>query len=85
MPAKFSCATPSKLLDALRSETSQLHRQLEKRMPFFSSSLDAALYLRLLQAYYGFYLPLESALRTSALVPAELVPHERVKTPALVE
>ena len=85
MPAKFSCATPSKLLDALRSETSQLHRQLEQRMPFFSSTLDAALYLRLLQAYYGFYSPLESALRTSALVPSELVPHERVKTPVLVE
>ncbi|MEE5068401.1 biliverdin-producing heme oxygenase [Pseudomonas alliivorans] len=85
MPAKFSCLKPSKLLDALRSETSQLHLQLEKRMPFFSSSLDAALYLRLMQAYYGFYLPLEAALRTSALVPSELVPHERVKTPVLIE
>ncbi|MBC3955162.1 biliverdin-producing heme oxygenase [Pseudomonas triticifolii] len=85
MPATFSCSNPLKLLDVLRAETHQLHGQLEKRMPFFSSSLDAALYLRLLQAYYGFYLPLESALRSSALVPSELVPHERVKIPVLVD
>ncbi|WP_024695445.1 biliverdin-producing heme oxygenase [Pseudomonas syringae] len=85
MPATFSCSNPLKLLDVLRAETHQLHGQIEKRMPFFSSSLDAALYLRLLQAYYGFYLPLESALRSSALVPSELIPHERVKIPVLLD
>ncbi|KPY54467.1 Heme oxygenase [Pseudomonas syringae pv. solidagae] len=85
MPASFPRVTPPKLLDALRAETSQLHVRLEKRMPFFSSALDHALYLRLLQAYYGFYAPLEAVLHGSALVPAELVPAERVKTPVLVE
>lgn len=85
MPASFSSVTPPKLLDALRAETSQLHVRLEKRMPFFSSALDRAHYLRLLQAYYGFYAPLEAILHASALIPAELIPLERVKTPVLVE
>ncbi|CAM3100285.1 biliverdin-producing heme oxygenase [Pseudomonas floridensis] len=85
MPAKFSCFKPPRLLDALRNQTSQLHSQLEKRMPFFSSRLDADLYLRLMQAYYGLYAPLEAALRSSALAPSALVLHERIKTPALVE
>ncbi|MCF5708281.1 biliverdin-producing heme oxygenase [Pseudomonas syringae] len=84
MPAKFSCATSPKLLDALRAATRPLHVQLEERMPFFSSTLDAALYLRLLRAYYGFYVPLEAALFSSGSIPSELVPHERVKTPVLV-
>ncbi|NVL43798.1 biliverdin-producing heme oxygenase, partial [Pseudomonas syringae pv. actinidiae] len=60
MPASFSPVTPPKLIGALRAETNQLHVQLEKRMPFFSSALDHGLYLRLLQAYYGFYAPLEA-------------------------
>ncbi|MCJ2370944.1 biliverdin-producing heme oxygenase [Pseudomonas sp. RGM 3321] len=85
MPASFSCVTPPKLLAALRAETSQLHVKLEKRMPFFSSALDHALYLRLLKAYYGFYAPLEAVLHDSALMPAELIPQDRVKTAVLVE
>ncbi|RMM39673.1 Heme oxygenase [Pseudomonas syringae pv. aptata] len=85
MPASFSCVNPPKLLDALRAETRPLHVKLEKRMPFFSPALDHALYLRLLQAYYGFYAPLEAILHGSALIPAELIPVERVKTPVLVE
>ncbi|MCD5996083.1 biliverdin-producing heme oxygenase [Pseudomonas sp. CDFA 602] len=85
MPAKFSCLNPPKLLDALRAETTQLHVQLEKRMPFFSATLNSALYLRLMQAYYGFYAPLEAALLASALTPVELAKHERVKTPVLAK
>ncbi|KTC61955.1 biliverdin-producing heme oxygenase [Pseudomonas savastanoi] len=85
MPASFSCVTPPKLLAALRAETSQLHVKLERRMPFFSSALDHALYLRLLKAYYGFYAPLEAVLHDSALMPAELTPQDRVKTAVLVE
>ncbi|RMV80402.1 Bacteriophytochrome heme oxygenase BphO [Pseudomonas caricapapayae] len=85
MPASFSCVTPPKVLAALRAETSQLHVKLEKRMPFFSSTLDHALYLRLLKAYYGFYAPLEAVLHDSDLIPAELLPKDRVKTPMLVE
>ncbi|MCI3944728.1 biliverdin-producing heme oxygenase [Pseudomonas syringae] len=85
MPACSSSVTPPKLLDALRAETNQLHVQLEKRMPFFSPVLDHAHYLRLLQAYYGFYAPLEAALRESGFVPFSLVPDERLKTSVLVK
>ncbi|WP_024644630.1 biliverdin-producing heme oxygenase [Pseudomonas syringae] len=84
MPASFSCVPPLKLLDALRAETNQLHVRLEKRMPFFSSAMDNALYLRLLQAYYGFHAPLETALHASGLIPVALEPHDRIKVPMLV-
>ncbi|RMQ47214.1 Heme oxygenase [Pseudomonas cichorii] len=85
MLATFTQVSPAKLLDALRSETSQTHVDLEKRLPFFSPVLSAAYYLRLLQAYYGFYRPLESALQASGLIPSELNPAERIKTPVLVQ
>ncbi|WP_440061805.1 biliverdin-producing heme oxygenase [Pseudomonas syringae] len=85
MPASFSPVTPPKLIGALRAETNQLHVQLEKRMPFFSSVLDHALYLRLLQAYYGFYAPLEAALRDSTFMPCALTPDDRIKTCVLVK
>lgn len=86
MSATFSPDSDSApaLLQALRTNTGQLHVRLEKRMPFFTPSLDAALYRRLLEAYYGFYRPLEAALVASALMPASLIPAERIKTPALV-
>jgi heme oxygenase len=84
MPATFSPDTPPDLLEALRTATRDLHARLEKRLPFFSPRLDAALYLRLLQAYYGFYRPLEDALAASAQVPTELVPSQRIKLPTLV-
>lgn len=84
MPATFPLDSPPHMLDALRSATRDLHARIEKRLPFFSAQLDAALYTRLLQAYYGFYQPLEDALAASAQVPVELAPHERVKIPTLV-
>ncbi|MBX8512607.1 biliverdin-producing heme oxygenase [Pseudomonas cichorii] len=85
MLATFTQASPARLLDALRAETNQLHVGLEKRLPFFSPVLDSPYYLRLIQAYHGFYRPLESALLASGLMPAELAAPERVKTPALVQ
>ncbi|RRV07469.1 biliverdin-producing heme oxygenase [Pseudomonas sp. v388] len=78
-------ATSAPLLPALRLATRELHIGMEKRMPFFTPSLNPALYLRLLQAYYGFYQPLEALLTASALMPDELLPQERVKLPALVQ
>ncbi|AHF66599.1 MULTISPECIES: biliverdin-producing heme oxygenase [Pseudomonas] len=85
MLATCTQASPARLLDALRAETNQLHVGLEKRLPFFSSVLNSVYYLRLLQAYYGFYRPLEAALQASGLIPAELTPAERVKTPVLFQ
>ena len=78
-----SQATPS-LLEALRTGTALLHVALEKRLPFFSEHLDAEWYQRLLQAYYGFYEPMEAALYDSGLIPEGFDPLVRVKTPTLL-
>lgn len=73
------------VLEALRSGTALLHVALEKRLPFFSPALDAAWYQRLLQAYYGFYSPLETALYESGLIPEGFDQALRLKTPTLVK
>ncbi|TFF05837.1 biliverdin-producing heme oxygenase [Pseudomonas sp. BCA14] len=72
------------LLEALRTGTGLLHVALEKRLPFFSERLDAPWYRRLLQAYYGFYAPMEAALYASGLIPEGFDSARRVKTPTLI-
>ena len=72
------------LLEALRTGTGSLHVALEKRLPFFSVRLDADWYRRLLEAYYGFYAPMEAALYDSALIPSGFDCVLRAKTPTLV-
>ena len=72
------------LLEALRAGTALLHAALEKRLPFFSERLDAQWYRRLLQAYVGFYQPMEAALYGSGLIPEGFDTAMRVKTPTLV-
>ncbi len=72
------------LLEALRAGTALLHVALEKRLPFFSEQLDADWYRRLIQAYYGFYQPMEAALHDSGLIPDGFDAQLRVKTPTLV-
>ncbi|MFL1491737.1 biliverdin-producing heme oxygenase [Pseudomonas antarctica] len=72
------------LLQALRKGTGLLHVALEKRLPFFSERLDADRYRRLLQAYYGFYAPMEAALYDSGLIPDGFDTALRVKTPTLL-
>ncbi|MCU7650940.1 biliverdin-producing heme oxygenase [Pseudomonas piscis] len=71
------------LLQDLRAGTATLHVALEQRLPFFFEQLDAAWYQRLIQAYYGFYQPLEAALEQSGLIPTGYEPQLRRKTPAL--
>ena len=78
-----SQAAPS-LLEALRTGTALLHVALEKRLPFFCEQLDADWYQRLLQAYYGFYSPIEVALYDSGLIPEGFDTVLRVKTPTLL-
>lgn len=73
----------SLLLQNLRAGTAQLHIALEKRLPFFSPSLDHAHYRRLIQAYYGFYQPLEQRLRTSGTLAHDVDLAKRFKTPTL--
>ena len=51
-------------------------------MPFMRPELDRALYIKLIQAYYGFYEPLERLIAAVADVsPTDL---QRQKVPALV-
>jgi heme oxygenase len=72
------------LLEALRTGTALLHVALEKRLPFFCERLDADWYRRLLQAYYGFYRPIEAALYACELIPEGFDQVLRVKTPTLL-
>ena len=72
------------LLEALRTGTALLHVALEERLPFFSERLNADGYRRLLQAYYGFYRPMEAALSDSGMIPDGFDLLLRVKTPTLL-
>ncbi len=83
MPKPHQDIVISPLLQDLRTGTATLHVALEQRLPFFSEHLDAAWYRRLIQAYYGFYQPLEAALHASGLIPAGYDAPLRSKTPAL--
>lgn len=78
-----SAAPYPSLIQALRTETAELHVALEKRLPFFSPQLDLDLYRRLMAAYYGFYQPLEQRLHVLALTPIGLDQSLRIKLPVL--
>jgi heme oxygenase len=71
------------VLQDLRAGTAELHIALEKRLPFFSDTLDTQAFVRLMQAYYGFYLPLENALLRSDAMPADFDLTPRLKAPTL--
>ncbi|MEA9975917.1 MULTISPECIES: biliverdin-producing heme oxygenase [unclassified Pseudomonas] len=65
----------------LRAATSHLHRRLDARLPFFTT--DIAVYRRIMQAYYGFYLPFETLLAASASTIPGMGWAQRLKTPIL--
>ena len=46
----------------LRETTSAQHRELEERLDLLNPALSLARYRRILEAFYGFYRPLETAL-----------------------
>lgn len=71
------------VLQDLRAGTAELHIALEKRLPFFSNTLDTPAFVRLMQAYYGFYLPLENALINSSSIPPDFDLTPRLKAPTL--
>lgn len=71
------------VLQDLRAGTAELHIALEKRLPFFSDTLDTPAFVRLMQAYYGFYLPLENALINSGSIPPGFDLTPRLKAPTL--
>lgn len=71
------------VLQELRTHTAELHIALEKCLPFFADSLDSHAFLQLMQAYHGFYAPLEDALRTSPWFPADFDLQPRLKSAIL--
>ncbi|MBC8999382.1 biliverdin-producing heme oxygenase [Pseudomonas sp. N40(2020)] len=83
MPAKAREIYVPPVLQDLRAGTAELHIALEKRLPFFSDTLDAQAFGRLMQAYYGFYAPLENALQRSGSVPDDFDLTPRLKTHTL--
>ncbi|WP_338801559.1 biliverdin-producing heme oxygenase [Pseudomonas sp. RSB 5.4] len=72
------------VLQDLRAGTAELHIALEKRLPFFSDTLDSNAFGRLMQAYYGFYQPLESALLDSGVIPFDFDLAPRLKAQTLL-
>ncbi|MGG2019311.1 biliverdin-producing heme oxygenase [Pseudomonas sp. S8] len=73
------------VLQDLRAGTAELHIALEKRLPFFSNTLDSNAFVRLMQAYYGFYRPLESALLDSGAIPVDFDLAPRLKSQILLD
>ena len=71
------------VLQDLRAGTAELHIALEKRLPFFSDTLDTPAFVQLMQAYYGFYLPVEDALLSSGAIPTDFDLTPRLKAPTL--
>ena len=71
------------VLQDLRAGTAELHIALEKRLPFFSDTLDIPSFERLMAAYHGFYFPLENALQRSGSVPDDFDLTPRLKTSTL--
>jgi heme oxygenase len=65
----------------LRLATTVQHQRLENRIPFFTA--DLTLYTRLMEAYYGFYRPVEDLLFQVAMTIPDLDWLVRSKTPSL--
>ncbi|MBD9439819.1 biliverdin-producing heme oxygenase [Pseudomonas sp. PDM04] len=83
MPIQSKPSSVPPVLQDLRAGTAELHIALEKRLPYFSDTLDTPAFNRLMQAYYGFYLPLETALQDSDSMPVDFNLKTRLKVPAL--
>ena len=60
-----SAPLPS-LRQALREASADVHHRLESRLPLTSESLTLSGYTQLLEAFYGFYRPLEARLDADA-------------------
>lgn len=76
-------ATPvAPVLQHLRTATGASHKSLEDRLPFMRPELDRALYVKLIQTYYGFYAPLERLI--SRVEGVGQNPTQRQKVPALI-
>lgn len=81
-PTALTPPTAMPVLQWLRAATGASHKSLEDRLPFMRPGLDRALYVRLIQAYYGFYRPLEQLI--AGVDDASPHAGQRRKVPALL-
>jgi heme oxygenase len=63
--------TETSLRQRLKRETTAVHQQLEAQLGLLNPGLDVHRYLRVLEAFYGFYVPVEAAVtrRAAAELP----------------
>jgi heme oxygenase len=74
------------ILQRLKEETAEAHRQVEERVPVFRPGFSLDEYGTLLERFYGFWAPLESRLsRLASLEDAELDLEGRLKSSLLEE
>jgi len=58
--------TEISLRQRLKRETTVVHQHLEAQLGLLNPGLDVQRYLRVLEAFYGFYVPVEAAVRQRA-------------------
>ena len=58
--------TETSLQQRLKRETTAVHKHLEAQLGLLNPGLDVHRYLRVLEAFYGFYVPVEAAVRRRA-------------------
>jgi heme oxygenase len=85
-PAAALAPTP---MQKLREATRVAHASIEASLPLFAPTFTRAHYVRLVEAFYGFYAPLELRIADAALLHsargAHLAIRGRAKAPLLVD
>ena len=72
------------LFGRLKEQTSDIHKQVEERIPIFRSDFNGAEYVRLIELFYGFWAPVENKLcRIKALEDRQLDLVGRMKSSLL--
>ena len=64
--------TEISLRQRLKRETTVVHQHLEAQLGLLNPGLDVQRYLRVLEAFYGFYVPVEAAVRQHAVAELPL-------------
>lgn len=82
-PELLPVTAPTSVLQKVRLATAKQHKALEARLPLMSSELNIDDYRRIIEAYYGFHLPLQQ--RIEAFLGTDLTDPERLKIPALLK
>lgn len=81
LPPAHAPAPVSTVLQMLRTATAAQHQALEARLPFMQPGLDRGAYRRIIEAYYGFHVPLQRHLQRFG--DADAIARASQKIPAL--